>query len=206
MTAQDFVEILASKEPVPGGGGASALAGAVGTALSQMVGSLTLGKKKYAAVEDEVRAAMQKATRLQSELLGLIDKDAEGFAPLAAAYRLPKETEEERAHKEQVMEACLRDACEVPMQIMERCAEAIDLAEFFMEKGSVMAVSDAGASAAILRGALHAASLNITINTASMKDREYAETLEHRAITIYETYGDKADRIVEKVRGNLRKG
>ncbi|MFC2661699.1 MAG: cyclodeaminase/cyclohydrolase family protein, partial [Eubacterium sp.] len=113
-SCREFTEVLSGSDSVPGGGGASALAGAVGTALSRMVGSLTLGKKKYKEVEPEIRKAMDEAESLQNELLGLIERDAEVFSPLAAAYKLPKETEEEIAHKNEVMEKCLLDACMVP--------------------------------------------------------------------------------------------
>lgn len=177
LKCTEFVEVLASKAPVPGGGGASALVGAIGTALCNMVGSLTVGKKKYAAVEAEISGLMEKATELQNALLELIEKDAEVFEPLSRAYGLPKETEEERAEKARVMEGCLRDACSVPMDIMRRCCEVIDLIGVFAEKGSVLAVSDAGVAAACCKGALKGASLNVYINTKSMKNREYAEEL-----------------------------
>ena len=134
LKCTEFVEVLASKAPVPGGGGASALVGAIGTALCNMVGSLTVGKKKYAAVEAEISGLMEKATELQNALLELIEKDAEVFEPLSRAYGLPKETEEERAEKARVMEGCLRDACSVPMDIMRRCCEVIDLIGVFAEK------------------------------------------------------------------------
>ena len=177
-TCAEFVDVLAGSGPVPGGGGASALAGAVGTALSHMVGSLTLGKKKYQEVEPEIRSAMKEAEDLQDNLLDLIRRDAEVFSPLAEAYRLPKDTEEQAAYKAEVMEKCLLDACMVPLDIMECCCRGIELAQFFAENGSRMAVSDAGVSAAILKGALEAASMNVYINTKSMKDREKAEELE----------------------------
>lgn len=107
-----------------GGGGASALVGAIGTALGNMVGSLTLGKKKYADVQDDIIALKAKADALQAELLGLVQKDAEMFEPLSKAYGLPKETEEEKAEKARVMEAALKDACSVPVEIMEKICEA----------------------------------------------------------------------------------
>ena len=141
-SCREFTEVLSGSDPVPGGGGASALAGAVGTALSRMVGSLTLGKKKYKDVEPEIRKAMDEAESLQNELLELIEQDAEVFSPLAAAYKLPKETEEEIAHKNEVMEKCLLDACMVPLDIMSCCCQAIELAQFFAENGSRMAVSE----------------------------------------------------------------
>ena len=125
ISCNEFVEALASKAPVPGGGGASALAGAVGTALGNMVGSLTVGKKKYAAVEAQMYDLKAKCDNLQKELLALIELDAQVFEPLAKAYGMPKETEEEKAEKARVMEDALNDACSVPVKIMEKCAEAL---------------------------------------------------------------------------------
>ena len=203
-TCAEFVDVLAGSGPVPGGGGASALAGAVGTALSHMVGSLTLGKKKYQEVEPEIRSAMKEAEDLQDNLLDLIRRDAEVFSPLAEAYRLPKATEEQAAYKAEVMEKCLLDACMVPLDIMECCCRGIELAQFFAENGSRMAVSDAGASAAILKGALEAASMNVYINTKSMKDREKAEELEERCDRMRRDYGSQAFSIVQDVISALR--
>ena len=131
VPCNEFVEVLASKAPVPGGGGASALVGAIGTALGNMVGSLTVGKKKYADVEEEMYELKGKADALQKELLHLIERDAEVFEPLSKAYGMPRNTEEEKAEKARVMEIVLKDACSVPMEIMERCCEAIDLIEVF---------------------------------------------------------------------------
>ena len=134
-TCTEFVEVLASKAPVPGGGGASALVGAVGTALGNMVGSLTVGKKKYADVEDEMWELKAKCDQLQKDFLRLIERDAEVFEPLSKAYGMPRETEEEKAEKARVMEIVLKDACSVPMEIMEKCCEAIDLIVEFAAKG-----------------------------------------------------------------------
>ena len=204
LKCTEFVEVLASKAPVPGGGGASALVGAIGTALCNMVGSLTVGKKKYAAVEAEISGLMEKATELQNALLELIEKDAEVFEPLSRAYGLPKETEEERAEKARVMEGCLRDACSVPMDIMRRCCEVIDLIGVFAEKGSVLAVSDAGVAAACCKGALKGASLNVYINTKSMKNREYAEELNKECDGMLAKYGPMADEIFDSDLAKLR--
>ena len=196
----EFVEVLASKAPVPGGGGASALVGAVGTALGNMVGSLTVGKKKYADVEAEIKELQAKCDILQKELLELIERDAEVFEPLSKAYGMPKNTEEEKARKAEVMEKVLKEACSVPMEIMEKCCEAI---EVFAEKGSVIAISDAGVGAAFLRSALNGASLNVYINTKSMADREYAGELNQKADRMLEVYGIKAETIFQQVKGRL---
>ena len=202
-SCNDFIQVLSSSDPVPGGGGASALVAAVGTALSGMVGSLTVGKKKYADVEEEIRGLMDQCVRLQEDLLTLIDRDAEVFYPLSQAYRLPRETEEEREYKASVMEKALLEATNVPLLIMEKCCEAIDLAAVFAEKGSVMAVSDAGVSASCLRAALNGASLNVFINTRSMKDRQKAEELEQKADRMLKEYIPRADRIFEDVLAKL---
>lgn len=199
-TCTEFTTVLASKEPVPGGGGASALIGAIGIALGSMVGSLTLGKKKYADVEEDIRALMDKAEEIRGRLITLIDRDAEVFAPLAAAYGMPKDTPEQQAEKDRVMEKVLVDACDVPLEIMRAACEAIDVVEEFAAKGSRLAVSDAGCAATACRAALEAASLNVFINTKSMKNREYAEKVNAEANHMLDVYPKKADQIFQTVR------
>ena len=204
VACNEFVEVLASKAPVPGGGGASALVGAVGTALGNMVGSLTVGKKKYADVEEEMWELKGKADALQKELLALIERDAEVFEPLSKAYGKPRETEEEKAEKARVMEIVLKDACSVPMEIMEKCCEALDLIKEFAAKGSALAISDAGVGAVFCKAALQGASLNVYINTKSMKNREYAEELNTKADAMLEKYTKLADEVFESVLGRLK--
>lgn len=204
VPCNEFVDVLGSKAPVPGGGGASALVGAVGTALGNMVGALTVGKKKYADVEEEMKELMAKATTLQDELLHLIERDAEVFEPLSKAYGMPRETEEEKAEKARVMEIVLKDACSVPMEIMEKCCEAIDLIVEFAAKGSALAISDAGVGAAFCKAALEGASLNVYINTKSMKNREYAAELNRKCDEMLAVYTVKADEIFRNVLGRLK--
>ena len=204
VPCNEFVEVLASKAPVPVGGGASALVGAIGTALGNMVGSLTVGKKKYADVEEEMYELKGKADALQKELLHLIERDAEVFEPLSKAYGMPRNTEEEKAEKARVMEIVLKDACSVPMDIMERCCEAIDLIEVFAEKGSTLAISDAGVGATFCKAALEGASLNVFINTKSMKNREYADELNKKADEMLSVYTKKAEEIYQSVAARLR--
>ena len=203
-TCEDFVDILATKAPVPGGGGASALVDAIGTALGNMVGSLTVGKKKYADVEADIIALKEKADALQKDFLHLVEEDARVFEPLSKAYGMPKDTEEEKAEKARVMEIVLKDACSVPMEIMRKCCEAIDIIEEFAAKGSVIALSDAGVGAAFCKAALLGASLNVFINTKSMANREYAESLNKEAEEMMAVYGAKADAVFEGVAGRLK--
>lgn len=204
MTCKDFVKILSTKEPVPGGGGASALVGAIGIALGNMVGSLTVGKKKYKDVEEDIIALKEKADNLQDELLVLIEKDATAFEPLSKAYGLPKETEEEKAYKAKVMEEALVAASLVPIEIMEKCCEAIDVIAEFAEKGSVIAISDAGVAASCCKAALIGASFNVYINTKCMQNTEYADELNKKSDDMIEKYGKLADDIIENVMSRIK--
>lgn len=199
-TIPDFTEVLASKASVPGGGGASALVGAIGAALGNMVGSLTVGKKKYAAVEEDVKALMVQAEELRREMLELIDGDAACFAPLAEAYSIPKDDPD----RDTIMEEALRVGCSVPMDIMRAACRAIKMMEGFAAMGSVLAISDAGVGAACCKAALQGASLNVFINTKSMKDREYARSLEKEAEEMLNTYCPLADEIFDGVMSRIR--
>ena len=203
LNLSEFTETLASKSPTPGGGGASALAGAVGMALGDMVASLTLNSKKYSDVHGEIKELLKRGESLRKHLLTLIDEDAAAFAPLAEAYKMPKDTEAEKAMKEKVMAKCLIDCCNVPLAIMRDIAQAIELIERYAEIGSVMALSDAGAGAIICQGALKAASLNITINTASMKDRSTAEAFDNETQKILDEWVPRAEAVWQNVRDRI---
>ncbi len=203
LKGREFIEVLASNAPVPGGGGAAAYVGAIGVALGNMVGSLTVGKKKYAEVEADIIGLKEKADNLQKEFLELIDKDAEVFEPLSKAYRLPKDTQEEKAVRAEVMEKALKEACSVPLQIMEKCCEAIQLTKEFADKGSALAISDAGCSAACLRAALQSASLNVYINTDLMTDRQWADEANARANSMLDEYIKLADEVFYQVRARF---
>lgn len=196
---QDFLDILSSKEPVPGGGGASALCGAVGNALGQMVANLTVGKKKYAEAEPEVKEHLEKMVKLQAEFTALADDDAKVFAPLAKAYSLPSETEEQKAYKAEVMETNLLAASAVPLQIMEKSMQMLTILDRLADIGSRMAVSDVGVAVQSTRAALLGAAMNVYINTKSMKDRNKAEELNNSANKMIEEGSRQADRIYDKV-------
>lgn len=195
----EFVHVLASNAPVPGGGGAAALVGAIGTALGNMVGSLTVGKKKYADVEDEILLLKAKCDALQRELLEQIEADAEGFAPLAKAYGIPKED----PSRAETLEAATLVACRVPVRIMELCCESLEAIRTFAMKGSRLAVSDAGCGAVCVKAALQAASLNVFINTKTLRDRETAESLNARCLSMLEQYGAMADEIFNTVKNGF---
>ena len=199
LSCEEFITALASKEPVPGGGGAASLVGAIGMALGNMVGSLTLGKKKYADVQEDIIALKAKADALQAELLALMRKDAEVFEPLSRAYGMPKDTDEQKAEKERVMAAALKECCAVPLEIMRRCCEAIDLHREFADKGTAIAISDVGCGVVCCKAALQAASLNVFINTKFMADRALAEENNRMANEMLGLYTARADQIFADV-------
>jgi formiminotetrahydrofolate cyclodeaminase len=203
-SCEDFVIILGSDAPTPGGGGAAALVGAVGIALGNMVAALTVGKKKYKDVENEMISLISKANILQAELLELVDKDAKAFEPLSKAYGLPSKTESEKAAKARIMEDALRIACTVPIEIMEKCCTAIDMHREFAAKGSILAISDAGVGVEFCKAAMRGASLNVFINTKAMTDRDYAKKLNKQAEDMLKKYGKVADEIFSSVLTRLK--
>ncbi len=199
-SCRKFVEVLASDAPAPGGGGAAALVGAIGTALGNMVGSLTVGKKKYAEVEEEILALKAKCDKLQKELLDQVEADDIGFVPLAKAYGIPKDD----PNRAEILEKATVTACAVPMHIMELCCQSLDCIAVFAAKGSRLAVSDAGCAAVCCKAAMQAASLNVFINTKSLKNRDVAEEMNRQANVMLNKYCGLADDIFEEVRDNFR--
>lgn len=177
----DFLEALSSKEPVPGGGGASAAVGAFASALGMMVANLTAGKKTYAAVEEEILETKERLLTLQKELIRLTDEDAKAFEPLSRAYGLPRETEEEKAERARIMEAALYEASRVPLQIMQTVRQVMELLRILGEKGSRIAISDVGVGILFAQAALEGASLNIYINTRLMQEKEQVAKLNAEA-------------------------
>ncbi len=206
LNIESFVEVLSSKEPVPGGGGAAALVGALGSALGSMVGNLTTGKKKYAEVEAEIKLLLEKSEALTRELTRLIDGDAEAFKPLAEAYGLPSATDEEKAEKERVIQEMLVVAAGSPMAIAEACLKVLRLMDDYALKGSRLAVSDAGCGAAFCGAAIRAAQLNVLINLKLMKDHEKIKTIENRLNQIVEEGSYLENKVFNYVREELTIG
>ncbi|PPK82444.1 formiminotetrahydrofolate cyclodeaminase [Lacrimispora xylanisolvens] len=204
LTVSAFLEELSSKRPTPGGGGAAALGGAQGVALGEMVINLTLGKKKYADVEEEMQLLLVKLEEMREEFLRLADEDAKVFAPLAAAYGLPSGTEEEKKHKEEVLETHLLAASLVPKAVMEQAVEAIKIMDILARKGSRLAVSDVGVGVSFLRSALLGAKMNVSINTKFMKRRETAQKLDQEAYMLAEMGWKLSDEIYANVEAALK--
>ena len=181
LDMKDFLNVLASIEPVTGGGGACGYVAAVGMALGNMVLSLTTGKKKYAEYQEDIEELIVKAGDITNRLYECMDKDAKAFKPLSEAYGLPKDTEEQLEHRNKVMENALLIASEAPLSMMELIVEAIKLIDRISVIGSRLAISDAGVGVQMCKAALNGASLNVYINTKLMKDRELAEDMNFKA-------------------------
>jgi glutamate formiminotransferase/formiminotetrahydrofolate cyclodeaminase len=173
----EFVASVAGDAPVPGGGSVSALAGQLGAALAQMVAGLTLGRKKYVDVEPEMRALAQQAEGLADRLSRLVDDDADAYALVSDAYRLPKDDDQAAAARETAIQAALRKAADVPLETARACREVAQLAATCAAKGNHNAVTDAGVAALLAEAGCRGAAYNVRINVASMTDRSAGEAL-----------------------------
>jgi formiminotetrahydrofolate cyclodeaminase len=199
----EFIDHLASKAPVPGGGGASALVGSIGIALGSMVGNLTTGKKKYADVEEDIQILLKRSEALIQRFNRLVAEDAEVFEPLSKAYGMPSETEEEKLEKERVLQEALIKATQIPLEIAENSLAAIRLLEQYAKKGSRLVVSDAGVGVIFCKAALQGAKLNVMINLKLMKDEKLKKEFGDK-IAAYEADGLKlADQVYAYVEGLL---
>lgn len=199
-TCVEFSEQLASSTPIPGGGGAAALVGALGAALASMVSNLTVGKKKYAVYEDDIRQLFEKSEALREELLSLVDKDAEAFEPLSRAYSIPKDD----PGRDKIMEECLRLACTAPMDILRAAYKTAMLLPELVEKGSIYAISDVGCAAAFCKATAQSSCLNVYINTKLMKDRDYADALEKETAVLLRRCIIVADEVYDRVLAKLK--
>ncbi len=195
----EFLNLLASKLPIPGGGGACAYVGAIGIALGSMVGNLTIGKKKYKEVEEDVKQLIHEAERIMNNLKRLAIKDEEVFYPLAQAFKLPKDTEEQKKLKEEKTQESLIGASQVPLEIAQCCLDAIRLHEELAQKGSRLAISDVAVGTAFCKAALQGAKFSVLINTGMMKDQKKKEEFEGKIAEIEKKAFLKADSIISNI-------
>jgi len=172
---QQFLNELASKSATPGGGSAAAIMGAQGAALISMVCNLTIGKPKFADVEAEMQTLLAQAEDLRQQLTDFIQADVDVFNRVMAAYGLPKETDADKAARSSTIQDVMKDATVVPLECAKACAEVIALSQIAAEKGNPNVISDAGAAVMAAYGGLKTAALNVYINAASLKDRDFAE-------------------------------
>ncbi|MEE8721883.1 MAG: cyclodeaminase/cyclohydrolase family protein [Eggerthellaceae bacterium] len=175
---REFVESLASGDPTPGGGAACAYVGVLSTCLSSMVGNLTVGRDKYADVQDQATEQLENLKALRGRFEELVDEDQAAFEVVSNAYKMPHDTEEEKAKRSEVIQQALYHACEVPLEIMRVSLEVAEAARFFAFYGNRSVLSDAGTSASLARAAAHGACLTVIVNVRSMKNWNRAHTYE----------------------------
>ncbi|MGB9724466.1 MAG: cyclodeaminase/cyclohydrolase family protein [Chloroflexia bacterium] len=202
-TVEEFLNELASKAPVPGGGSVSALSGALAAGLVTMVCDLTIGKKQYAEVEEEIRRYREEAENLRLRLQGLIQADVEAYGRLAAAYKLPRETEEEQADRYAAVQEATMEATRVPLEIAEAARRVVELSGPVAEKGSRLAVSDAGIAALLGEAAVHSALLNVKINLPTIEDEPFVAEARRRMKKVLAGLAERREAILRTVEERL---
>jgi len=195
----EFANKLASKEPVPGGGGVAALAGALGAALASMVANYSIGKKKFLGMEAKHQEIIDKSVELMNKLMALIDEDAENFEPLSKAYGMPTGTEEEKAEKEKVLQACLKVAASGPIKMVEYVYEAIKIQEELVDLSTKLIISDVGCGVQMLKAALYSANLNVIVNMNSISDEAYVAEVSGKCNAMVAEGAEIADKVYNKV-------
>ena len=195
----EFAEKLASKEPVPGGGGVAALAGALGAALGTMVANYSIGKKAFLGMEDKHKEIIDKTTALREKMLGLVDEDAENFEPLSKAYGMPSSTDAEKEEKEKVLQAALKVAAKGPIEMVECIYDVIKLHEELVDLSTKLIISDVGCGVQMLKAAIYSASLNVTVNLNSIKDEVYVEETKEKVTRLVSEGGKICDEVFDKV-------
>ena len=200
-SCEKFSELLAAKVSVPGGGGAAALVGALSVALCSMAGNFTLGKKKYADVEEDIKKILIEAEKIRLRFLVLVDEDAKAFTPLAEAYAISKDNPE----RGEILEKALLNACKAPLEMIEQCAKTINLLEEMLSKGSRLLISDVGCGALLCRAAMETAAVNVFINTSSLKDKNEAKKIEEKTDKFLNEYCLKASEIANEVNKIIRR-
>ena len=198
-TVRSFLDDLASESPAPGGGSVAALAGALAGALVAMVGRLTLGRQKYAAVEADMRDLVGRAEKLRRRLTGLVDADTEAYNRVAAAYGLPKGSPEEKNARGEAIQAGLRAAAEVPLEVCRACTEVLALAEHAAENGNTNAASDAKVAALLAAAGFEGAAANVAINLAAMNDAEFRARAERALQELRGKVGEHSSNVHESL-------
>lgn len=201
LSCTAFAGALASRTPFPGGGGAAAMAGALGVALCSMAGNFTSGKPKFASVEADVQRILSECDLLRIRLMELVDEDAQSFEPLSRVYTIPKED----PSRKQRLEEATKNACQPPMEMIRCCCKALLLLEEMLEKGSRMLITDVGCGALLCKAAMESASLSVFVNTATLCDREAASKMEQQVDEALAAYLPLADRIAASVTAYIRK-
>jgi len=200
LNVKEFVSETASNSPVPGGGSVAALAGSLGVALATMVANLTVGKEKYAEVEDQMQKVIKTGDDIREKLVELIDRDATSFDGVMKAFKLPKETDEEKAARTAKIQSEYKYAASVPMETAELAMAIMDLAEVVVEKGNPNAVTDGAVAAMMSRTAVLSALLNVKINIGSIKDEAFVTEMKEKIVTLEKKAVEREAEVLAKVK------
>lgn len=200
LNIKEFVAETASNSPVPGGGSVAALAGSLGVALATMVANLTVGKEKYAAVEAEMQDVIKKGDDIREKLVELIDRDATSFDGVMKAFKLPKETDEDKAARSAKIQSEYKYAASVPMETAELAMAIMDLAEVVVEKGNPNAVTDGAVAAMMSRTAVLSALLNVKINIGSIKDEAFVKEMTEKMEALEKKVFERETEVLAKVK------
>jgi formiminotetrahydrofolate cyclodeaminase len=198
-----FLDELASRKATPGGGSAAAVMGAQSAALISMVCNLTIGKPKYAEVEDEMKILLQQSETLREQLTEMIKADVDAFDKLMASYGLPKNTDEEKSFRITQIQTALKQATIVPLECAKACAEAIKLSRVAADKGNTGVISDAGVAVMAGFSGLKSAALNVYINAGSIKDKEFADAKLAELVQILKGAEEETEEIYQLVKAKL---
>ena len=204
MSMTEFAEELASKKSMPGGGSVAAYALTLSNSLASMVANFTTGKKKYAKFEDDIQNILKKIEGISQRAIAMVDEDAEAFLPLAAVYKMPAESEDEKRSKNIEMQKCLKNAAIVPMNLLRLSLEVLDLHEELLIKGSKMLISDVGVGVQMLRASALSAKLNVLINIKNIKDCEFVEKMSSEMDKLVKEITEKCDKIYGGVLEDVR--
>jgi len=203
MPVKLFLDELSSAAPAPGGGSIAALSGALGAALISMVSNLTIGKEKYADVQDEIKVLLGESESLRRELIELLEADVRVYTELSETMKMPRDTEEQNAARAQAMDRALKAATNVPMQVAEACVAVMDLCRPAAEKGNINAVSDVGVAVLIAEAGLRSAALNVLINLAWIKDETFVKETRNKLDILLDGKPALRDEIYELVVSKL---
>jgi formiminotetrahydrofolate cyclodeaminase len=198
-----FLDELASSAPAPGGGSAAALGAAIGAALVSMVANLTVGKKKYADVQNDIQRILAQSEELRHKCLELLERDVAAYTEVSKAYKMPRDTEEQKEARTAAVQKALKGATAVPMELAGACVEILNLCPESSEKGNVRAVSDVGVGALMAEAALRAAALNVLINLGSIKDEDFVQEGQRRLDALLDGKARLKEEILKEVEAKL---
>jgi methenyltetrahydrofolate cyclohydrolase len=200
---EEFLENLAGKSSTPGGGSAAAVMGAMGAALVSMVANFTVGKKGYETVNQDMESILSRSEKYRTQFIGMIQADVDVFNSVMSAYGMSKESDQEKKIRSDAIQVALKNATEVPLECAVLCLDVIELSRQVADKGNTNVISDAGVAVLAAEAAMGSAALNVYINIANIKDREFAEDSKKRLEAVLEASASTTEQVYTLVKNKL---